>query len=454
MAATCCGKQKKQTWDQVLVVMRHSERLDFADEDAWFQHPDSRIYPMDPPITSRGRSHAKVQGRLLREFLESNGGGIDVIITSPYIRCVQTAVQVREVMTCRKGGQVPLLIDAEVSEVGIYKKPRGMTDPALLKSHLEFCSRRRSYNELLQRPDLKGVELLNLDDFVGIQPPFPEQRRAAHLRGLFRFSEWLERGHQTDLNFLIITHQDLVHTFCSMIKPEVCIEWVKYCGWGAAFIHRSGKPGAATKTRTPPAIHSLKMTADFGSGVRWSPYSVDPFTGQQMRWYPPQEDTGVAAIATTFSNQATAELEDMKRYADAQALQRAFKGNKTVSLLVGAMKPRPESDSTEQEARTVATKKVKQELDNQYEKVLINQGSESSKASSEASSRTEAEMISCERSAEILARREIIEPQPQPDSRSNASGKGRSFTSGLSSVNEGGEEADDRTEERYVNVSL
>ena len=34
----------------------------------------------------------------------------------------------------------------------------------------------------------------------------------------------------------------------------------------------------------------------------------------RMRWYPPQEDTGVAAIATTFSNQATAELEDMKRY--------------------------------------------------------------------------------------------------------------------------------------------
>ena len=35
--------------------------------------------------------------------------------------------------------------------------------------------------------------------------------------------------------------------------------------------------------------------------------------GPRMRWYPPQEDTGVAAIATTFSNQATAELEDMKR---------------------------------------------------------------------------------------------------------------------------------------------
>lgn len=440
-------QKQKGNWEQVLVVMRHSERLDFADEDAWFQHPDSRIYPMDPPITSRGRSHAKVQARLLREFLESNGAGIDVIITSPYIRCVQTAVHVREVLACRKGGQVPLLIDTEVSEVGIYKKPRGMTDPALLKSHLEFCSRRRSYSEVLQLPDLKGVELLNSDDFVGIQPPFPEQRRAAHLRGLFRFSEWLERGHQTDLNFLIITHQDLVHTFCSMIKPEVCIEWVKYCGWGAAFIHRCGKAGAAAKTRTPPAIHSLKMMADFGSGVRWSPYSVDPFTGQQMRWYPPQEDTGVAAIATTFSNQATAELEDMKRYADAQALQRAFKGNKTVSLLVGAMGARSES----LEARTVATKKVKQELDNQYQKVLIRPANSPGR---EVSSRKEEEMISCDRSAHIMARREI-EPQPLSDSRS-ALPLRKSFTN-LSSVNEGVEgveEAGDRTEERYVNVSL
>ncbi len=32
-----------------------------------------------------------------------------------------------------------------------------------------------------------------------------------------------------------------------------------------------------------------------------------------MRWYPAQEDTGVAAVAATLSNQAAAELEDMKR---------------------------------------------------------------------------------------------------------------------------------------------
>lgn len=162
---------------------------------------------------------------------------------------------------------------------------------------------------------------------------------------------------------------------------------------------------------------------------------------------PTQEDTGVAAIATTFSNQATAELEDMKRYADAQALQRAFKGNKTVSLLVGAMGARSES----LEARTVATKKAKQELDNQYQKVLIRPANSPGR---EVSSRKEEEMISCDRSAHIMARREI-EPQPLSDSRS-ALPLRKSFTN-LSSVNEvveGVEEAGDRTEERYVNVSL
>ena len=30
---------------------------------------------------------------------------VDVIITSPYIRCVQTAVAVREVLPSRRGGQ-------------------------------------------------------------------------------------------------------------------------------------------------------------------------------------------------------------------------------------------------------------------------------------------------------------------------------------------------------------
>ena len=68
--------------------------------------------------------------------------------------------------------------------------------------------------------------------------------------------------------------------------------------------------------------------------MRWSPYTVDPKTGRQCLgsskdlsgargcgWYPAEEDTGVAAVATALANQADGDLEDMKR-----RLARAFRG--------------------------------------------------------------------------------------------------------------------------------
>lgn len=431
------------------MVMRHSERLDFADEDAWFQHPDSRSFPTDSPLTERGKSLAKVQGRMLAEMCENTGTPIDVIITSPFVRCVQTAIAVREVLPNRRGDKVPLLIDVEVSEVGIYKKPSGISDPALLRSHLEFCSRRRTFAQVAAIPDLTGVELLNADAFVGIPPPFPEKRRAAHVRGLYRFSEWMERGRQAQLNFLIVTHQDLVHTFCSMIKREVCVEWVKYCGWGAALIHRSLKVSTAEKmAKTPPAIHTLKVSSELGSGVRWSPYSVDPRTGRQMRWYPAAEESGVAAVATALSNQADGDLDEMKRYADAQALQRAFKGNKTFSLLVGGIGRSEGStgsrSSGDSAARSVAKREMKEELDKEYDKVLRRDSNgEMSHMSSEE------DMVSCERSAFILARK-LDESNIHMQIRPSEAKPSSSFTH-LTSVNEDG---DEEQSDYSVNIAL
>ncbi|CAE7520742.1 sec31 [Symbiodinium necroappetens] len=184
----CCMGCSQKTWQQLLVVMRHSERLDFADEDAWFQHPDSRSFPMDPPITTRGKSLAKFQGQTLTELCNKLGTPIDVVITSPFHRCVQTAAAIIEVLPMRNGKKVPILIDCEIAEVGLYKKPPGISDPGLIKAHQEFCSRRRTFDEVAALPDLQGIEKLNANSFVGIAPPFPEQRRSAHIRGLYRFA--------------------------------------------------------------------------------------------------------------------------------------------------------------------------------------------------------------------------------------------------------------------------
>lgn len=405
----------QKTWQQLLVVMRHSERLDFADEDAWFQHPDSRSFPMDPPITTRGKSLAKFQGQTLTELCNKLGTPIDVVITSPFHRCVQTAAAIIEVLPMRNGKKVPILIDCEIAEVGLYKKPPGISDPGLIKAHQEFCSRRRTFDEVAALPDLQGIEKLNANSFVGIAPPFPEQRRSAHIRGLYRFAEWLERGRYARLNFLIVTHQDLVHTFCSMIKPEVCIEWVKYCGWGAAFVKRkdfgnlSADAIQKRSTKPPPPLHSLQITSELGSGVRWSPYTVDPRTGNLLRWYPAEDETGVAAIAAIFSNQQSTELQEMKRYADTQALQRAFRGGKTFSLIMSAANSRSENELEDSvRDKPPSTEDIdiaKLEISDAYEKVMLN----STVMEPPKRSTSEEEMVSCERSATVMARK--IEPR-------------------------------------------
>eukprot|EP00439_Symbiodinium_sp_Y106_P070018 s3852_g12.t1 len=411
----CCMGCSQKTWQQLLVVMRHSERLDFADEDAWFQHPDSRSFPMDPPITTRGKSLAKFQGQTLTELCNKLGTPIDVVITSPFHRCVQTAAAIIEVLPLRNGKKVPILIDCEIAEVGLYKKPPGISDPGLIKAHQEFCSRRRTFDEVAGLPDLQGLEKLNANSFVGIAPPFPEQRRSAHIRGLYRFAEWLERGRYARLNFLIVTHQDLVHTFCSMIKPEVCIEWVKYCGWGAAFVKRkdfgnlSADAIQKRSTKPPPPLHSLQITSELGSGVRWSPYTVDPRTGNHLRWYPAEDETGVAAIAAIFSNQQSTELQEMKRYADTQALQRAFRGGKTFSLIMSAANSRSENELEDNvRDKPPSTEDIdiaKLEISDAYEKVMLN----STVMEPPKRSTSEEEMVSCERSATVMARK--IEPR-------------------------------------------
>lgn len=358
---------------------------------------------------------AKFQGQTLTELCNKLGTPIDVVITSPFHRCVQTAAAIIEVLPMRNGKKVPILIDCEIAEVGLYKKPPGISDPGLIKAHQEFCSRRRTFDEVAALPDLQGIEKLNANSFVGIAPPFPEQRRSAHIRGLYRFAEWLERGRYARLNFLIVTHQDLVHTFCSMIKPEVCIEWVKYCGWGAAFVKRkdfgnlSADAIQKRSTKPPPPLHSLQITSELGSGVRWSPYTVDPRTGNHLRWYPAEDETGVAAIAAIFSNQQSTELQEMKRYADTQALQRAFRGGKTFSLIMSAANSRSENELEDSvRDKPPSTEDIdiaKLEISDAYEKVMLN----STVMEPPKRSTSEEEMVSCERSATVMARK--IEPR-------------------------------------------
>lgn len=72
---------------QNVVVMRHGDRIDNFDP----QWVTTAARPWDPPLIDAGRTRAFSTGRKLRHQL---GFPIHRVFVSPFVRCVQTAVEV------------------------------------------------------------------------------------------------------------------------------------------------------------------------------------------------------------------------------------------------------------------------------------------------------------------------------------------------------------------------
>ena len=67
-----------------IIVARHAERADDVDV-GWTAHDDG--FPDDPPLTPFGLE----QAALLAQTLLKARPNLDVVCTSPFLRCVQTA---------------------------------------------------------------------------------------------------------------------------------------------------------------------------------------------------------------------------------------------------------------------------------------------------------------------------------------------------------------------------
>ena len=100
----------------LVIILRHGERADFEHSGAWSQawwdaHIDQR--PWDPPLTSAGQAQAIDAGTLINSRLrESRVHARDVLVfTSPFKRCVQTAVGAASQLGTRQ-----VLIDRALSE--------------------------------------------------------------------------------------------------------------------------------------------------------------------------------------------------------------------------------------------------------------------------------------------------------------------------------------------------
>ncbi|CAE8631297.1 unnamed protein product, partial [Polarella glacialis] len=105
---------------QIFGVIRHTARADEMGATwkgaSWFQSEDFKRYPYDPPLSDEGLEEAGQVAERVSNFLGAlpDSAKIHVVVSSPYLRCIQTAAAV-----CRRLGSssVRLIVDLGLGEV-------------------------------------------------------------------------------------------------------------------------------------------------------------------------------------------------------------------------------------------------------------------------------------------------------------------------------------------------
>eukprot|EP00438_Fugacium_kawagutii_P032421 Skav234924 [mRNA] locus=scaffold840:964194:966398:+ [translate_table: standard] len=239
-----------------VAVVRHAERADAAHAlDDWGCSEDATKFPYDPPITAEGVQQAKDLARDLKQQLVS----LDVIISSPYLRCVQTAEVLAEEF------DVLVLLDAEVGEV------MGPTAFELQPTA------RRPWAKLISK--CRG-ERIKAGRTLGKEPKWPETLKDARIRYAKRFLDYLKRSRHTKKSCIIVTHGHMLPV-CASILPATHHLQVNGVDYAAALL--------ATCRSTEEAME----TAD-GPGRRFQPKlrraaSFDSATGREVQeWMEPK----------------------------------------------------------------------------------------------------------------------------------------------------------------------
>jgi len=196
----------KTTFDQVLIVARHGERLDTVDE-SW-----TGERPYDPPLTSKGKEDAYKTGAEMAVNLPE----IHVIAVSPFLRCVETAISMLQGLESSdryKNANLEIFVDYGLSE---WLSTRNMKDtkPEAIKIK-EFKNLDSQYSVRIRDVDQDS------DADARMFPTYPETQEQSCMRYQTTFERLLHRFHGK--NVLAVTHGDAVAQFTSsalMISKE------------------------------------------------------------------------------------------------------------------------------------------------------------------------------------------------------------------------------------------
>mmetsp|Transcript_40362 Transcript_40362/g.72474 ORF Transcript_40362/g.72474 Transcript_40362/m.72474 type:complete len:376 (+) Transcript_40362:83-1210(+) len=219
---------EKRPLARFFAVARHAERAD--DMDAllqggnWSLTQDSWTWPLDPPLSDAGREGAKQLGMRIASSARESRIAIHVVLSSPFLRCIQTAVAI-----CQEAGpKCRLLVDNSLGEV-FGPSVMGDTEPSVTT---------RDVAEILQQQKDLGIRATV--EVTGIAPEWPESLRRARERFAERFLQYVISGQSLRRNFVIVSHADCVGAALSCMRSStgwLAARSVQYAGHFTA-IHR------------------------------------------------------------------------------------------------------------------------------------------------------------------------------------------------------------------------
>jgi len=180
----------------VCAVFRHAERSDNGWDGIWAQTLEAQSWPHDPPLSNYGLEDASRAAAELVGSIEPGYAKFQVVVSSPYFRCVQTAVAMCQAV----GPGVVLLLDAELGEI-YGPDVMGDEEPARRTRPIEHIRRYCKSCGVILR-------LSPEEKMLGKLPTWPENLGRARARFVGRFLRYLKRSNQSKRSFVLVTHAD------------------------------------------------------------------------------------------------------------------------------------------------------------------------------------------------------------------------------------------------------
>jgi len=251
----CCSANDYYALKQTVAIVRHADRLDQTPQ--WLQYADRDRLAADTPLTELGHRHSEDAGKALAEISRKMDTPFKMVVSSPYLRCAQTASHLARVLA------IPVQFDRDLGEVahaGLSDDDRTLKirDSDELKAALEA--------------DFPHVEYIKDETgslrIRGKQPQPPEPLDRARLRFCFKVQELARQAALKLSSIIIVTHGDSVAAVASLLNPDWEMRKIPYTGYLLASrqVKVFDKNANTELLREPVYGDSVQWTLDLGPG--------------------------------------------------------------------------------------------------------------------------------------------------------------------------------------------